>query len=678
MTKKRLNEADITAKTEEARQRYAVQNPEFAIPMSKRANDIYSSIFHDEEGKTLPMRAIAENAACFNILVDAVVPQLEKNGDWQVLLQQAKLNEPQCEAADGQGAAVSNGTTVSRPHQIACDIRRFNGSKRTFKKTVAEILTDETELLDYSEDGDDFAGENDDAAFYDLSDITISPKRINNTLLKNLGLSQYLPPKNATRAKRMAAYKEAIPAINEMLSSLEPLTLPHEADPSDIFFFRLMRIGKGPNAGKLLGTQYVNGNKYFFLTDLNRADRRLDHIRETYAHEIRQLIVDFKATIEAIDRDVSGKWAAIRDSDELERIKKELFGMVDDLKYVSNEYKQEIRDILSKCTSLKTTRVVSMRKGASEDGTRTVKRIEQTIEVYNPGAMRAMWNKAKRLIGPRLDEIARIEGHLAEDRVRIGEYIAEQEAPFDKFYDEVERNHTKYGTLDLSKPITEDSKKGISTGLQRRRAALVPGDEACGKGITYEPYASFAKQMVVHVDRLLELCKQPDDINLPDNRKKFSVEMVNMYLVSKIQVFFHQFQEFCGEFLSPDRVPYFITVRNRLQALDDLIKGKTVDEQIDGELIKTPEYNDIFGSIYKLIGELKALSSQGIEAKRNKDDDTARKIKNKMHDQASDFDFQNLMQNVGVGKDEDAGELKVGEPVLLLPFMKPKVTGQDN
>jgi len=644
MPKKRNNEADISFKIEEARQRYAVQNPEFAVPMSERARKIYISVFHDENGKPLPMRAIAQNAVCFGLLVDAVVPQLEKNADWQTLLRQAELQEPGIESAQGEAE-------VARPRQIACDEKKFRATKPSFKKTVAEIVTDETELMDYSNE------DHDTRDFHDLSDITISPNRINDTLLKNLGLSRYLPPKRSSRATKMAAYKDAIPEIREMLSHLEPLTLPNEEGPDDTVFFRLMRIGKGSNAGELLGTQHINGDrdkKIFFRTDLNRADRRIDRIREKYSREIRKLIGKFKSTIEDIDRKVAGNWVAVRDSEDLEVMKQELFDLVDDLKFVSNEYKCEIRDILSKCAAFKTTRMIAGRVGLAPDGTRFVKRPEQTKEVYNPGAMRSMWNKAKRLIGPRLDQIARIESYLAKDRIRIEDYISEQEAPFNKFYDMAVSRHAKFRTLDLTRPLTQKDVSAMCTELVNIRASLLPADGESGgesgkKGITFEPYASFAKRMATHVDKLIALCQQPENINQQENRRAAASEMLNMYLVTKIQHFFREFQQFYGEYLSPDHTPYFVAVRDRLKNLSDVIHGKQLDEKDNGKLIKTTEYNEAFKQIYLLLARLRALSANGIEAKRKNDDESAKRIKKEMHDLASNFSFRELMSDARFG-----------------------------
>lgn len=152
--------------------------------------------------------------------------------------------------------------------------RDFTEAPRTFTKTAQDILTEPEDRMVTSRDED-----------VDLKSIVVSPCRVNPTLLKNLGLDEYLPPRGTRVVKRMEAYVAAIPAIKKMFGSLKPVRYPgreEEAGLSDLRYFRLMRMGGGPNEGMILGTQSIRktagdeqGDKILFKTDLYGAERRV-------------------------------------------------------------------------------------------------------------------------------------------------------------------------------------------------------------------------------------------------------------------------------------------------------------------------------------------------------------------------------------------------------------------
>jgi len=612
----------------------------------------------NENNEMQPTKEIVQRIECIRIRLKAVIPQLEANGVWMGLL--ATANEEK--TADD-----------SRPARVACSEEEFKASPRTFYKTIQEILTSPSERLA-------FQREEDSDEVIDMSNIVIDPEKINDTLLDNLGLSKYKPSekykpkKRFSKPEKLAAYAEAIPEIKEMLRNLDPFKLSHERQRSRLHFFRLMRIGSGPNEGYLLGTQQIGDKKFLFKTDLHGSYRRIRHINKGYTAEI-DLLIRIEDGIKDIDRRVAKDWAGLRDSGELTELSGKLLEMVEKLQYVSNAHKVKIRELIRACVTFKSTVHRPGRIGVNADGTRSVKREAETREVYNPGAARARWNTVRDYVGKRINEIAQIKSYLAKDEARIEQYISAQEAPFDRHYEKVERMHDRFKVFDYEKPITKKDADVMISALADIQEECQPLSRQFGHmAVVFEPYLSFAERMAAHIDKTIKMLSDSfGPGGEPLEREAFAAEFLKIYLVAKVQYFYHDLQKFYADFLSPEKMPYFNHVLAELKGLWTLIKDKRVGKGKDSEPIKTPEFNKVFGKIYTLLRELKKQAIEAREAMKTKDTDTASKLKEKMREKVRGFSFEGLMRNDGAaeagkeGTNEKDSTKKTGD----LPFDPP-------
>lgn len=602
--------------------RYAALNPEFQIPISPRAQAVLRSVFYDENGNLRPVKQVARNILVFRERMQAIIPQLEENTVWQELLRISDLMEEQHEQyKEMVPAAESSKHPRKAPRTVAVSDVDFEKCQRTFYKTVQEIFAAPTERLDFKRD-DSLE------KFVDLSNVVIDPKMINDTLLENLGLVEFKPAKRAKPEVRIAACSRAIPDIKEMLDGLEPFRLSQEQRISRLKYFRLMRIGGGVNEGYVLGTQQINGKKILFKTDLHGASRRIDHIDDEYGNEIKKLI-KITDTIRGIDQRVASSWAQVRDSDEMGKMSQKLLKMVEELKFVNNQHKIRIRQLIEGCVSFQTTRT-------------SPRHPEDKKIVYNPGAMRARWNTVKDYVGKRISEIANIRKYLASDQTRIQKYIAAQQAPFERFYDTVESMHDKFKIFKTARPLSKIQADKICDKLTEIQKECQPVDGNFSHlSVVFEPYLTFARKMAEHIGKTVEILKQEKI-----DRDAAAEEFMKIYVIAKIQYFHHELQKFYDQFLSAEKMPFFVEMIGEIEVLKNIVRRKRVNAQVRGKPIKTPEYSAIFGEIYHLLNRLELMAKAAKVAMVSGNTKEAAKLKLQMHDRVRDFKFDQLLRSV--------------------------------
>jgi hypothetical protein len=286
----------------------------------------------------------------------------------------------------------------------------------------------------------------------------------------------------------------------------------------------------------------------------------------------------------------------------------------------------------------------------AQDGKPYVRRPAETRAVFNPGAMRAKWNTVKDYVGKRMKEMVAIRRHLAEDQTRIQEYLQVQEVPFEHFYRTVEGLHQRFKLFDENHPLTRDDAEKITRNLLRVKAECQPDRQGIGgTAAFFEPYLTFSRKMVEHIDATVALLGEEHM-----DRAKTAGEFLKIYLVTKIQNFFRELQEFYERHLSPEKIPYFSEVLKEIEDLNVLISQKRINEQVGGQLIKTGEYDAVFGEIYHLLNSLRKKARLGEEALLKEDTDEARKIKKLMHDQVSNFRFDELLKKMKPPVPEDS------------------------
>jgi|GEM_PF-3276849 len=620
---------------------YAKLNPEFVMPRSERAGRMLLGVYQ-EKGKPIPENEADRRREAFRHRLMAIIKQLDGNAEWAKRLDTAKEKYPEPTLERAQ--ALTNGQ-IDRLMAVtaAANETEFTASPRTFLKTVQEILTGPTERVAYQRDEMDKSAVN-------VSTIIIDPMMITPTLLENLGLSQYKAPKGSSYADKVAANASAIPAIKDMLGQLEPFKLSYEGSRSRLHYFRLMRIGGGEHEGELLGTQTIGGRKILFRTDLHGAYRRIDHIDDQYSEEIGRLqaIVD---KIAGIDNAIATRWKEIKSTDELDKIKVELCAMVEELQFVRNDHKKKILDLIGRCTTFTVQQKVPAKFGPGEDGKRVMKEPETTKDVVNPGAMRAQWNTVKNHVGLRISEIAHIRSYLAHDQTYIQNYMKAQSLPFDRFYDKVEKMHGDFKILKEDQPLSHEDAAKIRRNLlllKQELGAYEKPSEAgngIGKGVQFEPYLTFARRMMQHIDAACELLRREDVENT--DRKAAASEFMKVYVVTKIQRVYKEIQQFFdGNFSREDESSSarFALMVNEINKFYLVIANKRVDERFEGKKIETKEYDDLFGEIYHLCHSLRKKANQGKALDKDDSAETRKKIFEAMKEQIKGFKFDELME----------------------------------
>ncbi len=429
--------------------------------------------------------------------------------------------------------------------------QEFKKAPRTFAKTAQEILTHPTDRVVFRRGGD----------IYDLSSIIVDPRRVTDTLLKNLGLDEAVPPKKANRAEQLSQRAEAIPDVKRALADLEPIRFPgRESDSDELKYFRLMRVGDGVNEGYIVGTQHIEGKKILFKTDLYGAGRRLTHIEESYVEEIRKL-----KWLEMTLREISekfGKWAAIKNTEELDAVKNALLKCVDSLEFVRNDHKGNLRRRINRCLQL---------KGANG-------------RLNNPGATRASIQGTMNDLGARHTEIERIWSYIARDKARMHGLIEDQEAPFNQFAAEVRKLHEQFRILRSDTPLDEENKQRIITNLRARQENA--------SDLMYEPYLSFGKKFSEQIGNVIAALENGDT-------EKAGAEFVKVFLITKLVESHNDLQGVYEDLsLQPDKL-HPEALWADLQVINDRLSKKEVAPEI-----VTADYDAAYGEVYHLFNSL--------------------------------------------------------------------------
>lgn len=565
--------------------------------------------FLNAEGNTLSNIKIINRKEFVRVKVFHILQQLADNPYWEA-------------------ERIKKGPSA---YTVAASDKEFYSAERTLAKTLQEIFTPPTARLVFKRDDKDSPDNT-----KDFSNIVIDPERITPTLLENLGLDEFIPPKGERmpRAKRMEYMARAIPHILEMMKHLEPLQLPHQWHEGPGKYFRLMRINSGKNRGYVLGTQTNGKKKIMFKTDIHGAYRRLAHImEESYEDEIA-LLVEIQMTARDIHANLGDKQAMT--NEDMAEMFREMQKCVDDLLYVKNKHKVKMRD--------KIRRAITLGR--------------------NSGAQRAILVMIPKYAEERKGEVRAIEEKLHRDDSICKDYILEQQKPAEKLYHDFEKKKN----FDARKPISPQTRQEFDGYLKRRRAKIDPEDSSMRAAPLMQPYLAFGEKMIEHIDQTREINRGPLD-SLEDRTHLFE-EFLKLYVVSKIQHFYIRLQAFYQEYLSSREMPNFDDVLKSLKSLDVLIVRKTVtakngDEKSD--VITTPEYDDVYKKVRKLVNKL-VDEAKGAKLLLDEEDDYSREvecIKEAMKKLFKSFRFDLLIYSMGEDCGVDFDSMVVDRPLPL-------------
>jgi Ni,Fe-hydrogenase III component G len=460
-------------------------------------------------------------------------------------------------------------------------------------------------------------------------DMVMDPSKITETVLKDMGLDE-LVPKNLEahsaeeqgRKKRRLSPQvktellaESIGYVKHFFANcMEPLAIGNEDSRSrtDKAYFRLFRITEGPNVGMILGTQAEGDKKTLFLTDLASAGRRLDHIvDDSYGKEIAKL-KKIEITLEEMTRKIeTGDWEEIKSSGELERMQAKIAVMVDGLKFVRNDQKQEILFRVTRCVSFKDSK-----------------------DRLNPSSRMAIWNSTQRFISERIGEIEGISGYLAKDRVRVTSHMREEAERLNGFYSTVNENTDRLKILDVNVPLDETAVARITTNLQ----SLIASCEA----FKFEPYLSLAAKMIAEINAIIEILNSPDH-DEKTKREQARYSFVKIYSIAKLLNVEDELISTRDEWLRPGYNPehvYSKGLMERLLGIRERFMSKKVAQDVEMK-----DLSPIYGEIYKFLGQAITSLGQALgRGKTSKDRIEAVKAVDKM---LKDFSVAKLLRSKG-------------------------------
>jgi hypothetical protein len=611
--------AEDTAELQRIIDAHAKLDTAFRKPESARAKEVIESVFSfkDKNGIQLTDRQIAQHLAETRIRFAAIDAQLVQNPLWMKDL------------AEGEKAREA---APWRPVEVACSDERFKTCDRIEEKTHQECYTPPWLRVALNRYDPRRKAEN-----FPL--VTIDPATMNDTVLRNLGLSHLIPEKRSNKVKRMAAYAAAIPKVKEAWSRLETVSLPNEYDDDETKYPRISRIGAGPNEGMIYGVQRFHSNreteKGCYLIGLDSLHRRIDlHIRETYREEIRVLIREFEQTIISIDKAVAEHWHEIKGTDELKEIQRQLLEIEQRLAKVTNEFKVEVRDLMERCAIFKTSRKAPRGASAGSDGGKPEK-----VQVYNPGAMRAMWNKARRDLNARIAQIGRIQKCIEEDTHPVTVLIDQQRAPFDSFYKRAYEMQDENEIL--SGTVTAKTAPRWCRNLRERKASFERGTTK----VKYRPYDTFAQMLSSHLDGVIASLQK----ETPDN-KTAAMEFVRAFWVAKMERFFTDIQDFYDRHLSHEK-PYFLDMTKAVEEIRATLNNEKLTPKIGMKRVPLPQYRYLLNEMHILLDNLYDKAFAGVRAmnKSKRDWPLAFEIRDDMRKLIREFDVVKIL-----GEDLDA------------------------
>ena|GEM_PF-1774352 len=469
-------------------------------------------------------------------------------------------------------------------------------------------------------------------------DMIIDPSKITETTLRDMGLDELIPKnleahlvaqqraredhlperrkrknRRLTKAVKTELMTEAIGYVKHFFANcMEPLTLEHEDERprAKQVYFRLFRITEGPNAGMVLGTQVEGDKKVLFLTDIASAGRRIDHISDDrYGKEITKL-----KSIEAILGSMSQRvetedWQEIKASGEMERMQAKVSGIVDTLKFVRNDQKQEILRRVARCVTFRDS------KGR-----------------LNPRAKMAIWESTRKFVGERIGEIEGISGYLAKDRVRVTAQMREEAERLNGFYRTVNENTGRLKLVEVGASLDEAAVGRITTNLR----ALISSCE----DFKFEPYMTLAARMIMEINSIIEILNSTDK-NDKDKRQEARNSFLRIYSIAKLLNVEDELIVARDEWLRPGYKPeniYAKGLKERLETIRDNFRAKRVAGSIDMK-----DLSPIYGEIYRFLNEaISALGQSLGRGKTEKDRVAAVKAVDKM---LKEFSVAQLLRN---------------------------------
>lgn len=388
-----------------------------------------------------------------------------------------------------------------------------------------------------------------------LPPLIIDPLRITPTMIANMGLEDPVQEKGLLQEDQAVLRARLIPLLREMIGSLEPIRRPDEENDAlgDLRYFRLMRVASGPNAGYVVGTQMIGGQKVLFKTDLKAAERRLFHIDHGYKEEVSKL-----AWMQKVIKNLHSHlefWKDGRRRAAAEKLLETMGQMVDSLEHVKDPAKLEMKKMLGACLNF-----------------------EDSLGRPNPGAKRAQLTKAYESLGKRLAAIEGISTHLSKDHKKVLEVVAGQKDPLQEVQQLILERKPWPEQVQSFALAEEQVQYQPDLGFAREARALVNGVSA-------------------HLDK--------------GERQEASVEYVELYALCKMKVAYAAIWEIYRRLSLEPETQDPAQLLQELQTIEKGLRTKDFATKI-----KVDAYYKSFVKLYHLINSLKKRLEEHLGVRR--------------------------------------------------------------
>jgi prefoldin subunit 5 len=456
--------------------------------------------------------------------------------------------------------------------------RGFNRTNRTLIKELQEIFVSKRDRLKLNKED-----VNTDEKFGAAVDaLVIDPKRLTNTMLRHLGLEEYIPQERTGPVERLQRRAEAIPALKEMLQSDLEIVLDHQhpmrgtgynrkrATHSSARTCRLMVIRSGKNEGMLITARYSKTKegkrKVLSLTDVHGADRRFVRIRKKYEKEIADL-VRIETELTAV-RDAYANWDTLHDrEDQITRHRETLLAIVEELETADNQFKAMVKVRAMSATDLR----------------------DELLRL-NPSAKARQVNAALTFLQKRMNEIREIKAQLARDTHQISVIKKRGAEVFNRFFTAIRAKDLKGLMTSRLADILRDY-----SDLAMRNKPLQPY-KALGEELSYR-----LKQAARHF-RNAHACELGDDHTEGGKYREMGIkEGVYAYVLAKLELVYDYFQKLSKDLLECDNYH-----RNYVDFYNELENRHRTTGLVDvAPNIDTEEYDTLATQLYHLFNGLK-------------------------------------------------------------------------
>jgi len=511
----------------------------------------------------------------------------------------------------------------------------FRGSPRTRLKLLQELCSRPSMRQSFSREDLAKHGE-----AWGIRRCIIDPDLIDDHLLACLGLDEFIPsaveqcfpsPRKAIPMEDQIAVKaEAVPSVKDMFANgLEPLLLQDQELelPKDVRYFRLFRITKGKNRGKILGTYNTPDHKkeVFLSDDINSAYRRIDHILEGYDEEIR-ILGTIDRNVRAVRDKYANDWNSVKEHEEIPALIAKIEAIADTLSpHVKDEHKKQIRSQVRECLS-----------------------VLDSLGRKNPNAKAARLSTALSRIGSRLSAISRISQHLINDRVHVDRYRQEERRLVLDFCDKVESHGDKLIVVDTDHEIKDANRSFILANLREARDTF--------KRFKFQPYLALAEDMTRDLDIIIDCIENNKES--PEDRVARQQAFLRVYTIAKIIKLEHMIGSIKNRFFKQtanlediNTGPLFSEIKKLHEYFAPKKRAVKRDVRVEplpeGQAAITDSY-PLYVAMHAEIRELLRLGAQACSSELQTDERSADRVKLlvEIDKRLKNFSISKLMEDI--------------------------------